>query len=748
MNRIGISGLALVVAAVSFRVGAAPVLPVTDIAPEHPLFIFAAPGADAEDAMAQAAEVAEAWFALPDSLRPYTVLRIDTPSTDFERRHRQLHGLLTELQQIPLPVALKVADGDPRGMYPVAALEALLNEFTTVKGLYVSGLRFNRYPPYGDDPRGIPVEAQWLSNVIETAASYGRFVAVALDELHWLRIMSSPVYQPLFDTIREHKAHVIPLNLHRGPHNIARTSSMLGSWIEGRVDQWGVALTSAWYGDARFVTPGVFGTSQSEARMPPGLYRAMVLNGAMTGAQVYAFDEPADLWAGARRFHWDQAIRPTLEEIVRGGFIARKEAVARKTKVGYQLTIAETPDRFRENIDDLDAVYGSGNMLRAAYGIEHAGQVPELILNNGDHYWIPVFSPWAGPETLASFKAILKPGDVADAAAWSQLLDFQYTPDGEGDAFIARVGRGYFVMHTRENLYVEQTYRIPGLPAAVRGLKVERREGKVLLTWPYREDDFSYTVYRRVLPATEFVPVAKAIDERQYIDTDTPPEATVSYTVSALTNEREPHEGTVNFGDYLVFSSAESRLAEEVVVYPLTEVATGSPIRKTSEMRPADQSWWPNVDTLSGEQRGIAEDVAARIVSWGEAFEQKDLNAIAELYHNAYRDIQGAGHEYARQLYAAFFDRHRALHMHRQIRSWDFSTYFSTGEVRVLLYCRFTGARDIAVHGVLADVPASFPDHASSEVWVTFMRADGAWRIVQTNPALPGLADLLDLEDG
>ena len=386
-------------------------------------------------------------------------------------------------------------------------------------------------------------------------------------------------------------------------------------------------------------------------------------------------------------------------------------------------------------------------MLRAAYGIERAGQVPELILNSGDHYWIPVFSPWAAPEALASFKAILKPGEVADTAAWSQLLGFQYAPDGEGEAFIARVGRGYFVMHTRENLFVKQAYRIPGLPAAVRGLKIERREDGVLLTWPYREDDFSYTVYRRVLPATEFVRVAQALDARQYLDRDAPPEATASYAVSALTNERESYEGTVNFGDYLVFSSVESRLAEEVLVYPLTEVATGSPIRKTGEMRPANQSWWPNVGMLSGEQRGIAEDIAARIVSWGESFEQKNLDAIAELYHASYRDVQGAGHEYARQLYAAFFDRQHALHMHRQIRSWDFSTYFSTGEVRVLLYCRFTGARDIAVQGIVADVPTSFPDHASSEVWVTFMRTDGAWRIIQTNPALPSLADLLNPED-
>ena len=240
--------------------------------------------------------------------------------------------MLTELQQIPLPVTLEVADGDPRGMVPVATLEALLNEFTIVKGLYVSGLRFNRYPPYGDDPRGIPVEAQWLSDVIETAASYGRFVAVALDELHWLRIMSNPVYQPPFDTIREPKPHVIPLNRHRAPHNIARTSSLLGSWLEDRVDQWGVALTSAWYGDARFITPGVFGASQSEARMPPGLYRAMVLNGAMTGAQVYALDEPADLWAGPRRFHWDQAIRPTPAGVGRRGVLAAEAVGARRRR--------------------------------------------------------------------------------------------------------------------------------------------------------------------------------------------------------------------------------------------------------------------------------------------------------------------------------------------------------------------------------------------------------------------------------
>ena len=99
-------------------------------------------------------------------------------------------------------------------------------------------------------------------------------------------------------------------------------------------------------------------------------------------------------------------------------------------------------------------------------------------------------------------------------------------------------------------------------------------------------------------------------------------------------------------------------------------------------------------------------------------------------------------------LYQAFFDRYGACRMARQIRAWDFGAFETDGSVRVQLFCLFSGVAVSDVTGTLADQPAWFPRSSSNDIWLTFTRKDGAWRITQSDPALPNFRDILSFSAG
>jgi len=113
------------------------------------------------------------------------------------------------------------------------------------------------------------------------------------------------------------------------------------------------------------------------------------------------------------------------------------------------------------------------------------------------------------------------------------------------------------------------------------------------------------------------------------------------------------------------------------------------------------------------------------------------------VYSFDYRDPEGGGVQYAQRAFQWLFEHYNACCMHRQIRRWDFSSYATTGQVSVLLYCRFTGFAVSDPTGRLADLPVYFPCTETGEVWVCFAEREGAWCIVGTNPALPNFKDLL-----
>lgn len=713
----------------------------TEISEEHPLFIFEVRLPEGGAAAEYAQRAAQCWADLPVELKPFSALQLDLPGIDLAVRHRQFRDMLQTLQGAEVPVVLRLADGDPRRIYPLERAEELLRDFACVKGIQAVGFRFDEYFAFGDyDPIAAPPQVRWLAASIETCARYGRFAAVELEGLGWPRVMANTWCKPLYERMKALSSYVIPIDPWRGRHNLTQQSAILGLWFEGAAAHWGVGPRSGWYSDADCIEPGVFGKSAAPDKMPSSYYRAMILAGAMTGAHVYSFAPESDLWFGPAQRHWQEAIYPTLSEILDKRFIARQDFVQKKIKVAYRLAAAGTSEDFHLDLRDIDAVSDAGFLVRAAYGIDNA-YLPELVPNTGRFYWIPLLSPYADDATVAKFSVVVTPGQMASTEAWAELLARYYDPEGAGTAFLSKVGRGVFVMNTAENAFVEQAVHIDALPAPVRGFEARSTDAGIDLTWPFREGDLSYRVYKRVEPAVRWTLVAGDVGARQYVDTQVARDVAVAYAVTALTNEMEPFDCPVYPGAYLVFSVVESRIAEEVTVSPVLGYAKSRPIESAAP--PAAPPERADLAGLTDAQYALAKAIDVRLDEWARAFREENLGAVLDLYSTEYEDPESWRFQYVRRAYQWFFERYSACAMFRQIRRWDFAAYDANRQVDVLMFCRFDGVALTDATGRFADVAASFPQLNNGEVTVTLTDRDGPWRILRTNPAVPNFRDML-----
>ena len=716
-----------------------------EIGPEHPLFLFEHAGTNLNDATAYGQAVVEAWRKLPKNLQPFSLMLVVARGGDPASRQQWCRTFLKILQDGATPCVLRIADGDPRTIAPQSQTEDLLQQFTCIKGLQATGISFNEYYEFGaDDALGEPLIVRWLDNTLDLSARFGRFFAIECGEINWPRFMANTWCARLREQFRTYANYVVPMVSYRGPHTIPQTSAVMGAWLEGLSKHWGVSAHAQWYTDAHFLEPGVFGNSESTDKMPSSLYRAMILNGAMTGACLYTFSPETDLWFGATPQRWNDAIYPTLRELIDFGFIAPKEQVIKKARIAYQLAPARSPEDFHLNLRDIDGVLDKGFLIHAAYGMERPGQVPELIPNLGRHYWIPMVSATPRDTVAKLYDTVVKAGSMASAQAWTDLLERTPQVDGEGTAFVVNIGRGIFVMNTNENRLEPQTFRIPAVPVAVRQFEARRQTDGIVITWPSHTNDLAlaYKVYRKMGPETRFSYLANTGETRQYIDKTADPAQNVAYSIIALTDEKEKFEGTVNYGEYLALSTAESRIAEEAVITPMLAIAQSKPIVTPLPAAPP-QPWWPNLTGLTDQQVAIGKTIVKQIEALDLAFTAQDLTGVLRIYSEDYEDGQGWRLPYVRRAYEWFFERYTACAMHRDIRRWDFSTFEKTGVVGVRLYCRFTGCGISDTAGRVADVGAFFPRTKDNEVSLFFSDREGSWRIVKTDPALPNLKDIL-----
>jgi len=705
---------------------------------QRPLLVFAGPGMEASTATESANAIIEAWTNLPDELKPYSVLEIPLPTLSITDRHDRILSVLEDVAPAGIPVMIQISAGNPDYQHPYALVEQILDAFPDIVGVAVRGLEFNEYPQFTGGPDfAAPPGVRWLEAILRLTAQHEKRVLVALDGLHWPRLMANESTRPLYELIRKNAVHVLPVVEFDGAHVFAQIGSLLGLWLEGSAAHWGVGATSHWYKDAYFRGPLPSGSRSGE--MPPLLYRAMILNGAMTGASIYTFSVPRDLWhAGGAA--WEGAIYPCLTEIIEKGYIASRRAVKREVQAAYRMRPAADPAAFHLNLRDIDARFAEGLMLRGLFGLEDRAQLPELVPNRSRFFWLPILSPHA--PTPARFRRIIHPAELASGAAWRNALASHYNTPDAGDAFIARIGRAVFVLHTQEQAYEQQRFHLDYLPTPVRDIVAHRVADHVVLTWPFREDDLSYTVWRRDARDMPFQVLARNVADRRYTDT-APPSDVAAYTVTAITSEREPFSGTVNFGDYLVFSQVESRMEEEVILYEGRDSGMSWVIATPPDNRPSRSPAWRNLESLPDSQRDIAIEIADRIDTWRAAVAAENLDGLTGIYSQAYSDPQGWGSEYVRRAYQWFFERHEECHMVAHVDRWEFAQDRDADRVSVYMHARVRGVARSDSTGRIADIPIEFPRTADSMLWVSFVKEQNHWRITSTNPALPNFRDLL-----
>ncbi len=492
------------------------------------------------------------------------------------------------------------------------------------------------------------------------------------------------------------------------------------------------------------IEPGVFGQYQAANTriMPPALYRAMLLQGAMLGATVYQFEPFWDLFDYDNSQCWREHIYPTLMEIIRNKMIPAREQVREKMKVAYQYRAAQDINEFHENLRDVDWIHDEGLLARAAYGLWERFLEHELVPKKSRYFFIPLLSPQAPKRIVQQFERVIYPGERGSADAYEALLNEHYPETDTGTAFVAEINGHTYVMHTHANLYERQTYKIR-VPRAVRGLEAAWTGGGLRLRWVHDEIYERYEIHRRLEEAGEFEVIDSTI-QPEYVDIHAERGLAYVYAVTAQTKGRETLEGAVNYLDFLVFGHARSRIVEHARVGAdgLCDTVKVAPPKDT---RPAEQTVFPTFDGVDEARMPAAREIVARIEEFRAAYNAGDWKRLHALYSRRYQDPNGYGHEYAGRAWKWWFFRNNSFCFLRQIRRWEMDGCAGQGPVRVRMFalCRAL-RRDDQPFGSGYDGTLRIPRTADEEVVFSWRREeDGVWRIVATDPALPNFQEML-----
>lgn len=716
------------------------------ITPDVPLILVPAPGYEALDALGHADTMVRAWETAPESLRPMLAFFLESPRTRKNLYADRFNDVLRELDFHDIPVVLHIAADGPETAAPVDAVYEWITAHPAVRGVYISDFAFDDYPPVTDDPVWTPPVYRWLNDILKMTVAADRRFFLELGNDDWTRLMAQPWARAFLEALKNAAPHVVVMNDSRGPGHLARIGAMQGLWYEGIAENWGLTLTGESYTAAHFRTPGVSGVNTDASSMPPNLYRAQTLVGASAGATVYRIGESAPLWFGDRLQVWDEVIGPTFAELIELRAIPQKDWLMRDTHVAYRLNSAGDASAYRRNATDLDGVAAPGFLIAGAYGLPRPGQTPEYIPNTGRYGWVPVLRPDAGDDVIAAFDEVVLPGAMLDARDWTARLDSYYPQETPSEVYISRVGRTYYALHTLENDYAPQRFQIPGLPAPVRGIQAERTPQGVRVSWPFREGDLTYTVWRRLPSETRYGIVADDIDRREFLDAGYGEPDVVYYAVTSLTRETETLEGVLNFGDYRLYSAVESRMAETVELrrYETEAISRPMPVPPLDRRNSLNAREDPFAGETNPERRELARQAVDSIRRMADAYDARDVDALVGLYAENYTDVLGRTRESVRVTYETFFSRFRPGPVHWQVRRGAMN---ADGDFVLTCYLRFTGVELDDPTSRAVGRTVEFPLSPEREVDIVFRASNpaggaGALAIVATNPPLPNLSDI------
>lgn len=230
---------------------------------------------------------------------------------DHENRYEVFRRILAELEEAGAPANIQFASPTPTTpfVFDPDYVEKLTQEFSCIKSYTITEMRWEHYRTFNVPRYALPPETRYAIDVIKMAGRYGKHISMSFQDLKWMHIGADALHETLVDTIVEHSEHVLAVNEHIGPRHLQRQTSVWGFWIADMVKNWGVEPQSWWFENGRMLSPGLFGQRMADdpRQMPPLLYRAMILQGALLGATVYQFEPYWDLFDYDNAHCWRDA---------------------------------------------------------------------------------------------------------------------------------------------------------------------------------------------------------------------------------------------------------------------------------------------------------------------------------------------------------------------------------------------------------------------------------------------------------
>lgn len=713
---------------------------IAEITVDHPLFLFTC-----KIQTADIGKVKVQWDSLDSSLKPFSALWLEF-EPDVIHDPGELEDILGSIfQEFKCPFVLKIPDiMDKEVRLEHKEIENLFSRFPNMLGISIHDFTMNLY--ISNSREVIPDYSyiSWLSQMIQILASYGRFLYWCMDSVDWARLLSHPFAEPLFNTMKNYPDYVVPAYRYNGDDSIIGVGEMLGLYMTNVVNRWGIVCSPTWYHENFLVEPCLFGKPPDGAiSISSPLYRVMVLNGVIGGAVVYAFEDENALWMGKENIHWDKTIKPTLNELISINPIPQKNLIQQRINTGFRLYSSPNPLEFHKNLKEIDPQRDEGKMVQVIYNVSSPGKLPILIPENGNSYIIPILPSFLTNEQVSMFTNIVGYSPTHPEWTWSQVLSDTSKTMGEGTAFITNVGKWVFVFNSNEYEIVPQTYQLLNLPAPVRKFSANRVEDGVVLKWPFREGDISYQVYRRLPPDTSFQLVARGLDGREWKDTTALPQQTVAYSITALTSEQEPLSGTVNFGDYLMYNTVESRIVEETVLAPETFYAESVPILIPTEIIGERTGCKDTTEELEATQKEQAKAILKTMELFESSIIGKNIDSVINLFDPNYKDSSGRGVDYFRAGFELFFSQCDYPKVMWQVRRWLFETTAENQtQVKMTMFFKIRGYGLSDSLGIKGDIPTEIYSDANGETSFTWILRDNQWRISHIEPPVIELKKL------
>ncbi len=705
---------------------------VAEITADHPLFLFTC-----NVQTGNWEKVKSQWDSLDNKLKPFSALWIDLGHDTIIDPGKTEDVLKDIFKEFQCPFVLKIPQIMNKEICPEhKEMAGLFAQFPNLIGVSIHDFTLNLYPSrkYTITPDYSYI--LWLSKFIQTLASYGRFLFWLMDSLEWAHFFTNPAGEALFNTVKNYPNYVIPAYRYNGDSSVVGLGEMVGLFITGAVNRHGVVCNPFWYHGDYIVQPCLLGKSPEGAiSIYSPLYRAMILNGVLAGATVYAFEDENALWFGKEQTHWEKTILPTLQEIIIKNAIPQKNLLLQRLNTALQLYPSSDPLEFQQNLKEIDPMGNEGRMVQIIYGDTSHGKLPILIPESGNSYIIPVLPSFFKKEEINQIPNIVGYRPTHPEWTWSQVLSNTSQPVGEGNAFITSIGRNIFIFNSNEYEFQEQTFQIVNLPAPVRKFTANRVEDGIVLKWQFREGDISYQVYRRFPPENIFQLIARGLDGREWKDTTVLPNQTVAYSITALTSEQEPLSGTVNCGEYLLLSSVESRIEEEVVIGPETFFAESVPVMQSGKLIDEQKICKNPIEELEEPQKEQVNGIMRMMEILESSFIARNTNSIVNLFDVSYKDASGRGIDYIRAVLEMFFVQCQYPKMLWQVRRWLFiTTPENQNHVKMTTFMRMKGYKVSDSLGMKANMPVEILAGVDGEVTFTWILQDNQWKIIQIEP--------------